>query len=559
MGYDVNGNPTSMSDDGIQSGALWTQSWDALNRPDVKTVTYLPGGNRVFDRDYDAAGNLKKLVFTDAGSAFTHTYQYNALNQLASANLPGSQLYGFTYYANDHLKQMTHPNALTSMYTYKANGPVSGIEVKKGTASLQALTYGYDDVLNITSQTDNAGAHSFGYDALNRLTSSTRATGLSESIGLPDESFTYDRVGNRETSATDSYGYDANHRLKTVGEISYGYDSAGNRKTGSDGSAYQWDWRNRMTQYSKGEVNASYAYAPDNLRIKKTVNENDTSTTTWFLYEGSRLMAEYDGNGTRTKRYAYLPESHLAAQMQDANGTYEVHGDHLQTPRQLTNSSGTVVWKSTHEAFGKAYIDDDVDGNGQEVEFNQGFPGQYRDRESGLIYNWHRYYDPEAGRYISRDWIGLYGGINIYQYAKSNALAWMDVTGLATDCPPRIEGATENPSVWSNYTDSKPEAGSNMFHCGLCGYQTYIQNMPMRPSPSNTQGECTYDDKGDLVDDNHPYAGCKGTANSHAPNDMFHIFPDPGGLVFNGVQGMAASSACQSDQDDEYEQGKICP
>ncbi|PTU72329.1 RHS repeat-associated core domain-containing protein, partial [Chromobacterium haemolyticum] len=62
------------------------------------------------------------------------------------------------------------------------------------------------------------------------------------------------------------------------------------------------------------------------------------------------------------------------------------------------------------------------------------FQGQYQDEESGLHYNRHRYYDPEIGRFISRDPIGLMGGFNIHSYAP-NPTEWVDPLGLSCDSP----------------------------------------------------------------------------------------------------------------------------
>ena len=42
--------------------------------------------------------------------------------------------------------------------------------------------------------------------------------------------------------------------------------------------------------------------------------------------------------------------------------------------------------------------------------------GQYRDSESGFFYNIFRYYDPQLGRYISQDPLGLCAGLNFYLY-----------------------------------------------------------------------------------------------------------------------------------------------
>ena len=58
------------------------------------------------------------------------------------------------------------------------------------------------------------------------------------------------------------------------------------------------------------------------------------------------------------------------------------------------------------------------------------YKGQYYDAETGLHYNWNRYYDPTLGRYLRADPLGLGGGVNSYLYTKSNPINRIDPFGL---------------------------------------------------------------------------------------------------------------------------------
>jgi RHS repeat-associated protein len=89
------------------------------------------------------------------------------------------------------------------------------------------------------------------------------------------------------------------------------------------------------------------------------------------------------------------------------------------------SDNGTVVWAATYESFGSATITTATITN------NLRFPGQYFDSESGLQYNWHRYYDPESGRYTAEDPIGFAGGdFNLYAYVNGDPINWYDEYGL---------------------------------------------------------------------------------------------------------------------------------
>lgn len=108
---------------------------------------------------------------------------------------------------------------------------------------------------------------------------------------------------------------------------------------------------------------------------------------------------------------------------------YYILPDHLATPRVIKDPTGAVVWRWQSDAFGNGVANESPSG-GTPFVFNQRFPGQQYDTETGLHYNNARYYDPQVGRYITSDPVGLAGGLNTYGYASSTPLARVDPQGL---------------------------------------------------------------------------------------------------------------------------------
>ncbi|MBI3523008.1 MAG: hypothetical protein HY066_00555 [Betaproteobacteria bacterium] len=112
-------------------------------------------------------------------------------------------------------------------------------------------------------------------------------------------------------------------------------------------------------------------------------------------------------------------------------GIYYIHPDHLGTPRLITDSQQNTVWRwDNQEPFGNNPPNEDPGNSGTTFVFNPRFPGQYFDRETNLSYNYFRDYDPNTGRYIQSDPIGLQGGINGYTYVGGNPVSYIDPLGL---------------------------------------------------------------------------------------------------------------------------------
>jgi RHS repeat-associated protein len=166
-----------------------------------------------------------------------------------------------------------------------------------------------------------------------------------------------------------------------------------------------------------------YVYNGLNQRIKKIL---PTGTKIFHYDLQGHLVAETTEGGQTLTQYFYLGDQPLAMiRLGEAESLYYYHNDHLGTPQILTNDGGTVSWKAVYTPFGEAEISIGT------VENPFRFPGQYYDQETGLHYNWNRYYDSNTGRYQTPDPIGLEGGINLFSYvAASNPVGSADPLGL---------------------------------------------------------------------------------------------------------------------------------
>ena len=170
-------------------------------------------------------------------------------------------------------------------------------------------------------------------------------------------------------------------------------------------------------------VVAVYAYDSQNRRISKTVGEQ----TIHYHYDlNNHLIAESLADGTPLREYLYLDNEPLAMREYQTNpDLYYFINDHLGTPQHLVTTTGTVVWQAAYLPYGEVQVQVNTITN------NLRFPGQYFDVETGLHYNWNRYYDPVTGRYISADPIGLEGGLNLYAYVSGNPVNAIDPERLA--------------------------------------------------------------------------------------------------------------------------------
>jgi RHS repeat-associated protein len=129
---------------------------------------------------------------------------------------------------------------------------------------------------------------------------------------------------------------------------------------------------------------------------------------------------------------------------------YFIHSDHLNTPRVVVDRQNRVRWRWLAEPFGASAPETNPSRLGVFTQ-NLRFPGQYADAESGLFYNYHRYYNSTGGQYTQSDPIGLASGsLSTYGYVSANPLSLTDPSGLAPYVRICVNGVCPpSPPVWN--------------------------------------------------------------------------------------------------------------
>lgn len=207
------------------------------------------------------------------------------------------------------------------------------------------------------------------------------------------------------------------------------------------------------------EASPANAAAPAVIAFNASASDSDGSIAKVEFFNGDTLLAtvtqapySYVWNGVGINSYQLTARAtdNLGAVTTSIARTvtvtaprgntqmFYVYNDQINTAREITNGAGAIVWQADPDPFGANPPNENPAGQGQ-FTYNPRFPGQYFDRETGLHYNYYRDYDPQTGRYVQSDPIGLAGGLNTYSYVGSSPLIATDRFGLA--CPPHLKAS----------------------------------------------------------------------------------------------------------------------
>lgn len=426
--YDIYGNKQSVSNPDV----TYSYEYDLKNRPTRKTDSRV---NKSLSYTYGRAGEALSKTNYDGS---TTEYRYDSANRLVAERNSNFLEVSYQYdSAGKPLSRILSNGAKTSYIwdNYKVRLYKLVNTAANGTI-VNSTTYGRDMQKNIIGQTDSTGTTSFTYDALYRLTSANYPGSAN------DQSFSYDKVGNRKTltkaGTTIAYIHDAGNRLKEIrqgtatGPIlnSFDYDDDGNTtaKRNSSGAVIQsftYDAKGRVKTITTGSATQSMSYDPYDYRIAKT----DSQGTKTYLLEGEHLEAVMRNGQWQAKylRGAVVDEVVNGYQF-DVSGTwtnYTFHHDALQSVVGLSGHDGAVLQGIGYNAFGDKQW---TSGSGNNNHLN--YTGREEDQDSGLYYYRARYYDPSIGRFISEDPKGFGAGVNFFAYVQNNPINANDPMGL---------------------------------------------------------------------------------------------------------------------------------
>jgi len=253
-----------------------------------------------------------------------------------------------------------------------------------------------------------------------------------------------DTAGN-VTTITNSF------RMSVVTNAAFEYSDAGCLSkityTGADYGKtvdLQWNERYQLTSVSNdGSLAESYSYDA----LGRRVSVSDGSTTTYFVHDGIHVVAEVCSTGSLQRSYTWGPGVDNLLAMTDHTGTnpvtYYFLTDHLGTIHAAVDENKEIVELYRYDAWGRilGVYDSELEPIDESAIGNHFlFQGRWYSWETGLYYFRARWYDPVTGRWLSKDPIGIAGGLNQYVFCANNPVNHVDPLGLCKETSP-WEGA----------------------------------------------------------------------------------------------------------------------
>jgi RHS repeat-associated protein len=408
FGYDSYGRRNSMTD-GAGNHAYAYNNADALIGT-TTTYTGLPA--QAISYSYYADGSRQTMT-TPAGM---FSYGYDAAGRMTSLMNPFAEVSSWTYFDNNWFKTQQLGNGVTTTYSYNALGQLVELLNKKsgGVTLSQFSDMTHDGAGNRMSLTASivglpglSGTTSYQYDAKDQLVQEQTTRN-----GSSTNSFGYDSAGGPTSFRGTSKTYNSNNQQTGTG---FAHDNNGNPIT-YNGAALAFDPENRLTAHGSA---LTAGYAGNGLRAWK----QGTAGRTYFLYDGAVPVVELDSAGAAVATNTFGPSGLVSRQASLVSAFYTF--DPQGSVAQSLDANQAALSNNLYAAHGVLVSGAAADPFGYKARW-----GYYTDAETNLQLLTFRYYDPNVGRFLTRDPIGYRGGINLYAYVANNSANLHDPSGL---------------------------------------------------------------------------------------------------------------------------------
>ncbi len=383
---------------------------------------------QLLEYDYNPDGTLSSLTWkSDGTTVASWSYTYDGAGRVTAISNNFSESLAYTYDDEGKILTQSNGNGTSTEYTYyEPRGWVTDIEHFDVSSTLfESFEMEYDGgsntVGNITSVTElSTDVVDYTYDALYRLTEEDRSGASSYT-----RTYGYDVAGNVTTFNGSTFaGYNDANRISSITGGSVSYHSSGNpyqvSGTGISCGRFNFNARGELGQQKDCSNNNTISTIYDG-RGKRSYRSGR-----FFIFDGDRVVGEIKPDGTPQMAYTWGSDG-LAIQRDLVNSTtsYYHYGPQGET-RHLTNSSGTVTDSYRFSAYGVPLY---TSGSTNNYHKYGGKYGYYTEGVTGIILAGARAYHPYLMRWLQRDPIGIEGGINLYEYVKSNPMRYFDATG----------------------------------------------------------------------------------------------------------------------------------
>ncbi len=292
--------------------------------------------------------------------------------------------------------------------------PQKRMVTRNGRPIIPTVFYEWTDDDRISSLWNSEGLEiQFQHDIRSRLLSAQRENAQIQ-YRIPDI------MGQTYHSPDRVELYGPNGELLEDMDATYEYTPAGflNQKRLNHGAVYSYSFDGHG--FLKAVIcpdgkEVAFTYDPFGRRISKTVDGQPC----FWLWAGDTPLHEISPKAPPLT-WIWEPGTFTLLTKIQSGYIYPIITDHLGTPTQLYDESGSLGWQAQLDLFG-----DVVEVEEEFSTCHWRWPGQYEDVETGLYYNRFRYYDPQMGRYISPSPLGITCGLNVYGYTSDPmTLSW---------------------------------------------------------------------------------------------------------------------------------------